>query len=225
MSSPFAWSSPETVAGFVNSPPNQTLMAFAALERAAGRGDRVVDIGCGAGRNALPLAWAGASVIGLDMSRPMLEAAVQRARAQPADVLFAQAPMDALPVRTASADLVIAHGIWNLAGSGEEFRHAVSEAARIAADGASLFVFTFSRHTLPPEARAVEGERFVYTQFSGEPQVFLTRDELVAELAAAGFTLDEAVVPLREHNLPKPGMLRAGGPPVIYEAVFRRNAR
>ena len=128
--------------------------------------------------------------------------------------------MDALPIRERSGDFVIAHGIWNLAPSSAMFRRAVREAARVAKAGASLFVFTFSRTTLPAETRPVEGESFVFTQFSGQPQCFLTSEQLVEELAAEGFVLD-AKYGLRELNLPPPNALRSGGPPVIYEGVFR----
>ena len=127
----------------------------------------------------------------------MLEAASRRAVAegQTRHVHLALAAMDALPVADHCADLVVAHGIWNLArSSGDAFRRAVAEAARISRPGAGLFVFTFSRHTLPPDAEPVPGERFVFTQFSGRPQCFLSRDELVAELGEAGFTLDSAVL-------------------------------
>ena len=130
--------------------------------------------------------------------------------------------MDALPVRDGSCDLVIAHGIWNLARSAADFRRAVREAARVAKTGAGLFVFTFSRHTLPPDAEPVVGEAFVFTQFSGEPQCFLTEEQLVSELSAAGF-VSEPSVPLSEYNRPRPGTL-GGGAPVIYEAAFRRDA-
>jgi hypothetical protein len=127
--------------------------------------------------------------------------------------------MGAVPLPDASVDLIVAHGIWNLAASEAEFRAAVREAARVARPGAGLFVFTFSRHTLPESARPVPGERVVFTQFAGVPQCFLTAAELLAELAAAGFSPDPAV-PLREHNRPAAGVLRGGGP-VIYEAAFR----
>ena len=83
-----------------------------------------------------------------------------------------------------------------------------------------LFVFTFSRTTLPPAAAPVPGEEFVFTQFSGNPQCFLTSEQLIGELGAAGFVPD-AAVPLTEHNRPPAGALRMGGPPVIYEATFR----
>ncbi len=156
------------------------------------------------------------------MSLPMLDAAAQRARdtSMAARLCVVLAPMDRLPVRDACCDLIVAHGIWNLATSGDEFRRAVREAARVAAAGAGLFVFTFSRNTFGPEARPVAGESFVFTEFSGEPQCFLTDAQLVAELAAAGFTPDPAL-PLREFNRP-PGGLRVAGPPAIYQAAFRR---
>jgi len=216
------WSRPETVAGFVASPPNATLLDFADAELPRARGRRLLDIGCGAGRNAVPLATQGWQVLGLDLSMPMLHAAGVRVRRDGIDRLrLALAPMDRLPVADQSCDVIVAHGIWNLARSGTEFRQAVREAARVAAPGAALFVFTFSRHTLPPDAAPVDGEAFVFTQFSGEPQCFLTEQQLVTELTAGGFVLDEAA-PLRERNRPAPGALPTRGAPVIYEAVFRR---
>jgi SAM-dependent methyltransferase len=213
-----SWSEAGTVAGFAQSPPNDTLLRYAAARPRLTSHLRIVDIGCGAGRNAVPLAQPGSDVVGIDLSWPMLTAAAARVTGGLHVVL---APMDALPVRDGWADLVIAHGIWNLGRSASEFRQAVREAARIARPGAALFVFTFSRHTLPPEATPVAGEAFVFTQFSGRPQVFLTEQQLIDELGAAGFIPDPAL-PLREHNLPPPGQIRMGGAPVIYEGGFVR---
>jgi ubiquinone/menaquinone biosynthesis C-methylase UbiE len=211
------------VAGFAASAPNATLMAFARAELQRGAAC-ALDIGCGAARNAVPLAEMGWTVTGIDLSQPMLDAAAERAHAAGlADrVRLHLAPMGAVPIADASVDLIVAHGIWNLARSGTEFRAAVREAARVARPGAALFVFTFSRHTLPDSATPVPGESFVFTQFSGAPQCFLTEAELLAELAAAGFSPDPAV-PLTEHNRPPGGALRSGGP-VIYEAAFRFGA-
>lgn len=117
-------------------------------------------------------------------------------------------------------DFVVAHGIWNLARSGAEFRTAVREAARVSRLGALLFVFTFSRTTLADGAAPVEGEEFVFTQFSGTPQCFLTSEQLIHELHKEGFAPDP-LAPLTEHNRPASGALRIGGPPVIYEGTFR----
>ena len=210
------------VAGFAQSPPNETLIRFAAAERGRAGGARALDIGCGAARNAVPLARAGWDVVGVDLVAPMLAAAVERARdvLDGGRVLFAQATMHELPVADGSIDLIVAHGVWNLATTDAEFRTAVREAARVAKPGAALFVFTFSRHTIAPGAPSHGTESFIFTQFSGQPQCFLTAEQLVEELSAAGFAPD-AAVPMTEHNMPKPGAFRAPGPPVIYEAAFR----
>jgi ubiquinone/menaquinone biosynthesis C-methylase UbiE len=213
-----SWSDPRTVEGFVQSPPNESLMsvAAAALHSSA----RLIDIGCGAGRNAVPLAHTGWRVTGTDLSAAMLTAAAARLQAEAVSdrCTLVLAAMDSLPFAADSFDFIVAHGIWNLARSGREFRQAVREAARVARPGAPLFVFTFSRHTLPAAAEPIPGELFVYTQFSGQPQCFLTAAQLVAEMQAAGFAADPSH-PLRELNRPH-GSLRAGGP-VIYEGVFR----
>ncbi len=198
-------------------------MRFAADELRRVPSGRVLDIGCGAARNASPLAAMGWTVLGTDLSVPMLRAAFERVRAEGTDscVQLALAPMEALPVQDASVDIIVAHGIWNLASSGAQFRAAVREAGRAARPDAALFVFTFSRNTIPPGAQPVDGESFVFTEFSGRPQCFLTDTQLVDEMASAGF-VPEPAVPLTEYNRPRPGEIRSGGPPVIYEAAFRR---
>ena len=210
------------VAGFAQSAPNPRLMAFAAARRGERGEGHLLDIGCGAARNAVPLAVQGWHVIGTDLSRPMLAAAAKRAGEERVAerVHLLEARMDALPVADGCCDLIVAHGIWNLARSGDEFRLGVAEAARAARHGAWLFIFTFSRHTIAETAEPVAGETFVFTEFSGQPQCFLTADQLVEELGRAGFT-PMPEWPLRELNQRRAGELVAGGPPVIYEAGFR----
>ncbi len=101
-----SWSAPGTVAGFAQSQPNATLMQFAAAERERGA-RRALDLGCGAGRNAVPLASLGWTIVGLDLSGPMLGAAAARARAEcPAGRMdLVMAPMEHLPLQSSSVDL------------------------------------------------------------------------------------------------------------------------
>jgi len=217
-----SWSRCETVAGFAAAAPNSALVHFAERELDRVGAGRALDIGCGAGRNAIPLALQGWNIVGLDLSLPMIHAAFERAARARVDMRarFALASMDSLPVQDRSCNLIVAHGIWNLALSAETFRRAVREAARVAKTGASLFVFTFSRHTLPPDATPIAGEPFVFADYSGTPRCFLTEHQLVSELKSAGFTLDPAIG-LRELNRPAAGALPTIGSPVIYEGTFR----
>jgi SAM-dependent methyltransferase len=220
-----SWSEPGTIEGFVRAFPNEVLMRFAEHVRGRPGTGRALDIGCGAARNAVPLAGLGWDVAGTDLSWPMLTAAAQRARAEHvADRVHPiLAPMDRIPFAGQTFDLVIAHGIWNLARSGGEFRRAVREAARVARPGSALFVFTFSRSTFPEDAEPVAGESFVFTQFSGQPQCFLTEAQLIAELGAAGFEPDPDL-PTTEYNRRLPGSV-PGSAPAIYECAFRRTVR
>jgi SAM-dependent methyltransferase len=202
------------------------LLRYAAreLSRVGSRATpRALDLGCGAGRNAIPLVRLGWDVVGLDLSWPMLVAAARRA----AEELVGARPMrrirasaDRSGLRAASFDLLIAHGIWNLARSDAELRGSIAEAARLAAPGAGLFVFTFSRSSLPESASPVEGERFVFEGPPGGRFTYLAPEELVAELAAAGFSPDPAV-PMTEYNRPSPRAAGLGGSPAILEAAFR----
>ena len=81
-------------------------------------GERVVDVGCGAGIDTLIAAWMvgpEGRVIGVDMTLAMLQKA--RAGAQQAgldQVEFRQGFGEALPVPDGWADVVISNGVLNL---------------------------------------------------------------------------------------------------------------
>lgn len=218
------WEHLATVAGFSTGAPNAVLLPFARRVLSANPGAKCLDLGCGAARNALPLAQMGFRVVAIDLSQPMLDAA--RARIAAADAVQAieivHAPMAPLPFEDGVFDLVVAHGIWNLARSGDEFRAAVAEAARVAKPGAGLFLFTFSRSTLPDEARPDPGETFVFSSWNGEPQCFLTEAEIIAELGLAGFAR-EREGPLTEYNARAAAARIVRGPPAIFEGTFVRS--
>jgi SAM-dependent methyltransferase len=218
------WENRQTVAGFTSSGPNDVLLAFARRFLGGSRRPWCLDIGCGAARNALPLAHLGFRVVAVDLSAPMIEAARARILAAPArpGVDLVLAPMSPLPFADATFDLIVAHGVWNLASSGAAFRAAIEEAARVARAGAGLFVFTFSRHTLAEDARPDPGETFVFSCWNGEPHCFLGEAELLDELRLAGFERDTPG-PMTEYNVAAAGrLLTRGGPPVIYEGTFVR---
>lgn len=207
----------------MSSPPNAVVMAW-VKRFSKGLPLEVLDIGCGAGRNAVPLALQGHRVMGIDLSEPMLAAARRRAEAEGVAEFcqFRQGSMEHLEVPSASFDLVVAQGVWNLAGTDLQLAAAVAEAARAARTGAGLFVFTFSRNTLGSEVCPLPGQRQIYDRFSGVPQAFLTEGELNQLLASAGFER-EVPGPLTEYN--RPVCLPPGGAaprPVLWEGTWLR---
>ena len=75
------WEDAGVVRGFSTAAPNEVLLAFARGELESRPGLRVLDLGCGAARNAAPIAAEGAEVIGTDVAWPMLTAARRRVAA------------------------------------------------------------------------------------------------------------------------------------------------
>jgi SAM-dependent methyltransferase len=103
--------------------PEGTIAAFAGTGNpfmlgAVQAGERVVDVGCGAGIDSLiaaRMAGPGGAVVGVDMTPAMLD----RARASAAEagfgnVRFHEGLAESLPVGDGWADVVISNGVLNL---------------------------------------------------------------------------------------------------------------
>jgi len=69
-------------------------------------GTRILDIACGAGQTAIPMARAGAKVIGIDLAANQIEQARARAEAENLDVRFDVGDAEMLPYEDASFDVV-----------------------------------------------------------------------------------------------------------------------
>ncbi|HRI19108.1 MAG TPA: methyltransferase domain-containing protein, partial [Burkholderiaceae bacterium] len=100
----------------------------AALQAAAARpGERVIDIGCGCGDTSIALAQqvgAGGAVLGVDVSRPMLEVARARAAAaQLPQLAFVEADASAAEL-PAGRDLLFSRfGVMFFARPGPALAH------------------------------------------------------------------------------------------------------
>lgn len=113
--------------------PYQTAWTAAPWARLlAGDGARVVlDVGCGTGRTALPIARAGVGVIALDMSRGMLLQAVAKGRAIGlANVWPIIADAERLPLAGGAVDGVVCQGVLHHL---PDVRTALSEMDRVVA--------------------------------------------------------------------------------------------
>jgi SAM-dependent methyltransferase len=109
--------------------------------RAAAALGPVLDVACGSGRNALPLAREGVRVIGLDRSRPRLAALSEAARAEGLPLCAVHADLEhpsALPLASGRAGAVLVFRYLH--------RPLASELERVLHAGGLLVYETFTLH-------------------------------------------------------------------------------
>ena len=70
-------------------------------------GARVLDVACGAGQTAIPMARAGAKVTGIDIAANLIEQARARAQAENLDARFEEGDAEMLPYPDGSFDIVV----------------------------------------------------------------------------------------------------------------------
>jgi arsenite methyltransferase len=156
-------------------------------------GERVVDCGSGAGADALiaaRLVGPTGHVIGVDMTAEMLAAArANAADVRLANVEFREGLMEALPIETGWADVVISNGVLNLV---PDKAAAIAEMYRVLRPGGRL------------QAADIVLERPVSATSKHDVSLWtgciaggLLTDELVALFSAAGF-VDVEIVPGRD---------------------------
>lgn len=89
---------------------------------------KILDVGCGTGFVSLILAELGHDVVGLDISRGMLNVAIEKAKERGLNVHFKLGDAENLPFKDNSFDAVICrHLIWTLPNP----RKAISEFVRV----------------------------------------------------------------------------------------------
>jgi 2-polyprenyl-6-hydroxyphenyl methylase / 3-demethylubiquinone-9 3-methyltransferase len=142
---------------------------------------RTVDLGCGGGLLAVPLAQAGASVLGVDTARQALRSAQERRAAR---LLPIAADLHTVPIRSQCADLVLLADVLEHIAAPDL---AVAEAARLLRPGGHLFVNTINR-TLRSRLFAIWlGEGLGYVpRGTHEWAMFVRPADLDAMAAAAG---------------------------------------
>ncbi len=120
---------------------------------------KVLDVGCGYGRIALPLARAGYEIDGLDLSPSLIEAARRAADAEGLLVGLTVGSMRSLPYPTASFDAVVC--LWSAFHElleEEEQAEAIREMWRVLRPG-SFAVIEGPLYEEPSEAEIQSGAR------------------------------------------------------------------
>lgn len=139
--------------------PDEAVESFAGVGnpfelRSLARGERVVDVGSGAGFDSFVAArqvGPGGRVVGVDMTPEMLEKSRRTARALGLDhVEFREGIAEQLPVADGWADVVVSNGVVNLCADKRQVFREIHRVLR--AGGRLQFADIANGRPVPPEA-------------------------------------------------------------------------
>jgi ubiquinone biosynthesis O-methyltransferase len=154
------------------------------------QGLRIIDIGCGAGMLAEPLARLGAEVLGIDPAEKNVSIARAHADASGVTVSYESETIETVVARGARFDVVLAMEVVEHVTDVEAFVGSCCEAV---APGGLLFMATLNR-TMRSYALAIVGAEYVLRWLpKGTHQwdKFVTPDELTNAVEAGGLDIVE----------------------------------
>jgi tellurite methyltransferase len=126
------------------------------------RNDRILDAGCGSGRNAHYLLREGFNVRGVDENPRAVAAFAELASelGHPiADGQACLAPLDALPFDDSAFDVVICSAVLHFARDDAHFEAMVSELFRVLRPGGLFFARLASSAGIESQVRVLDGRR------------------------------------------------------------------
>ncbi len=172
---------------------SQELVAAAALQ-AFKPGGTALDIGCGAGREAIFLAKCGLQVIAVDISAKALEIARKRASDAGVNVDWREGSFLDLPVEDASVDFINDRGALHIVPEAERPQFA-REIGRVLKPGGTVFI----------RGASTEAAEEAFTPITAEsidkhfpPPKFSRGPVLPIMLVSDGGTLNAKIVVLRK---------------------------
>ena len=166
-------------------PPGVGEAVADALARAAGlgAGSRVLEVGVGTGRIALPLGRSVARYVGTDLARTMLDVLRAKPTAESIDLVLADATR--LPFADGAFDAALAIHVLHLVRG---WRDAVAELARVVRPGGAILVNARERLELEPFINEWNRLREVHgIKYRGASIGVADDGELADELARVGF--------------------------------------
>jgi len=153
-------------------------------------GIRVLDIGCGGGILAEPLARLGATVTGIDATAPAIEAARAHAEQSGLPITYACRTAEDLATSGAKFDVIYASEVIEHVTDRRLFARAIAD---MLAPGGTVVITTINRTiaSLAFAKFALEYVLRIVPAGTHDPSRFVRPSELREEFAAAGIVLDD----------------------------------
>ena len=190
------WNDPRVVEVFYSLPPKKYWKDF--LGRFKNPAEvRVLDLGCGGGRNTELLLKMGFNSWACDLHKEMVAASKQRI-----SKLFGEknankivlASMLNLPFRSGYFDVVVSSGVYHNTRSIGEFQKAIRETSRVLKTGGFLCLNVFYKGRLPRDFKKIKSKKYTYLTRNGLFTTLLPRKKFLEISRNSGFIPVEKLV-------------------------------
>ena len=151
---------------------------------------RILDIGCGGGLLAEPMARLGGTVTGIDVTSAAIDAALAHAKTSGLDISYHCQSAESLAATGATFDIIYASEVIEHVADRQVFIAAIAD---MLADNGVVIVTTINR-TLPAIAFAKYALEYIVRIVPAgthDPKKFVKPAELRSEFAAVGILLDD----------------------------------
>lgn len=190
------WSNKNVVDIFYSQPISKYWLIFFKLHKKRGLGKRVLDLGCGGGRNTKMLLDLGYDVFACDLHKEMVEITRDEyAKYAPGKNLKKRVvlcPMIELPYKDNFFDIVLSHGVYHNAVSISEFIKALYESARVLKRGGYLCFNIFSAVFIGGDFKKIKNN--LYLTREGLPMILLSSKEFLREAQKKGLILERPII-------------------------------
>ena len=155
---------------------------------------RILDVGCGAGRNLVYFLRSGYDVMACDRDPDAVRAVralASRLAPDLPDVNFRVEPVESMTFADASADVVIASAVLHFAASDQQFEGMLRSAWRVLKRGGLFFARLASSIGIEGQVQPIEGRR--YRLPDGTDRYLVDAPMLMARTAALGGELVDPI--------------------------------
>jgi len=169
------WNSQEQVLSFAETGPSRYLRGF-FLKIKNPKGKKVLDLGCGGGRNTEMLLRFGFDVFACDLHEEMVKFTKKRIKEidKEASKKIEIASMSSLPYPECYFDFVVSNGVFHNAENLKELNLSMSETARVLKEGGFFIMNMFVKdNSLNKEFNKKRGEKYLYFTKKGLPIILL----------------------------------------------------
>jgi len=178
-------------------------------------GKQLLDIGCGTGRNYIPLVEEGFDVTGLDISPVGLQILKEQLEEKRLSAKLVMGKSSELPFDSDSFDFVLAHGSLHF-GTWNEIENNFAEVWRVMRPKRYFLFEVRSRNDATKITQRMDDKGYTAIDFTGLLMHFFTKEELL-ELAKEN-RFDIAMGPIENSRPRRPPM----GDKFQWYVVFRK---